>query len=121
MGYNALFLIQNFGFMCWTIFLGPLAYIAAPVVVCVCKGQFAFLKTKANQFMFFNYWIGFFNETFLFLAVCAGLNFWYFKFSNAGEGFNSLLALLFALILASYPFFVGIFYTRKNNLNRIKR
>ena len=120
MGYNALFLIQNFGFMCWTIFLGPLAYIAAPIVVCICKGQFAYLKVKANRFMFFNYWIGFFNETFLFLAVCSGLNLWYFKFGTFGEAFNSLLALLFATVLIVYPIFVGVFFTLKKNFDRVK-
>ena len=111
MGYSTLFLIQNFGTLCWTIFLGPLAYIAAPIVVCVCKGEFAFLKAKANRFMFYNYWIGFFNETFLFLSVCAGLNLLYLKFGTFGEGFNSFLSLSFVGILVAYPFFVGIFYT----------
>jgi hypothetical protein len=69
--------------------------------------------------MFFNYWVGFFNETYLFLSVCAGINLFYFKWGTYGDAINSFLALLFAGILIAFPFFVGIFYNIKKNYSRI--
>ena len=69
--------------------------------------------------MFFNYWIGFFNETFLFLAVCAGLNLYYFKWNEYGDAINSLIALIFGSIITVFPFFVAIFYTLSKNYKRI--
>ena len=69
--------------------------------------------------MFFNYWIGFVNEGYLFLAMCAGLNLFYLKFSNYGDAINSLLALFFGFILIIFPVFVGTFYLRKSNYDKI--
>ena len=38
MGYNSLYIIQNFGTLCWTIFLPFVALICAYVVVFAFKG-----------------------------------------------------------------------------------
>jgi len=62
--------------------------------------------------MFFNYWVGFFNETYLFLAVCAGLNIHYLKWSLYGDVVNSCVALLFGSIIIVFPFFVATYYIR---------
>ena len=51
--------------------------------------------------MFFNDWIGLFNDTYLFLGMCATINFKYFHFDSYGNGINSALAAGFALILGA--------------------
>jgi hypothetical protein len=74
MGYNSHYIVQNFGTLCWTIFVMPLAYAAAPLVVLICRKDYKNLKLKASRLMYFDYWLGFLNETYLFLGVCVGLN-----------------------------------------------
>ena len=121
MGYQSLFIIQNFGMLCLTIFLPIFAWIFAPVVVKILKGKLAYLREKSKDLMFFNFWIGFFDETYLFLTVCSGLNLRYnFKWQTFGEAFNCLVALIFGIILVIYPFFVAIFYYIKVNYDRIE-
>lgn len=119
LGYNSHYIIQNFGTMCWTIFIAPLGWALAPLIVALCCGNYAYLKTKFNRMMFYNYWIGFSIETYFFLAMCAGINMNLFKWDNYGNGINSFLSAFFLLILTILPFFVGIFYTRKANLDKI--
>lgn len=99
--------------MCWTIFIAPIGYALAPLIVTACKGEFQYLKVRFNRLMFYNYWIGFISETYLFLAVCAGLNLFYFKWSTYGDAINSFFALFFAVMIVSFPFFVGTFYNFK--------
>lgn len=71
--------------------------------------------------MFYDFWIGFFDETYLFLMICSGLNLRYcFKWQSGGERFNSLVALVFGILLMIYPFFVSIFYNLKKNYERIE-
>lgn len=71
--------------------------------------------------MFYDAWIKFYNETFLFLAVCVGLNLKYnFVWTSYGDGLNSLLAVFFSLTLVAFLLFVPIFYSRKKNYMRIK-
>lgn len=60
--------------------------------------------------MFFNDWIGFISESFLFLGMCAALNLNYLRFNSSGNAFNSLFALIFTIILAMFPVFVAVFY-----------
>ena len=62
--------------------------------------------------MFYNYWIGFLNETCIFLAVCVALNLVCFEWHAYGEAVNSLVTLIFGLALVFFLFFVGIFYVR---------
>ena len=62
--------------------------------------------------MFFNDWIGLFNDTYLFLGMCATINFKYFHFDSYGNGINSALAAGFALILGAGPIIFGWFYRR---------
>lgn len=65
--------------------------------------------------MFWNYWVGFLNETYLFLAVCSLLNYKYYAFDSFGNATNSLVSGFFGIVLASFPFFVGYFYTTPKN------
>ena len=60
--------------------------------------------------MFFNDWIAFFSDAYLFLGMCATLNFKYFHFDSYGNGINSTLAITFASIIVVLPLFVGLFY-----------
>ena len=69
--------------------------------------------------MFYNNWIQFFYETYLFLGVCAALNFSYFKFDSDGNSINSLLALFFGLIIVVFPFFVIVHYNLPKNKKKI--
>jgi dolichyl-phosphate-mannose--protein O-mannosyl transferase len=105
--------------MCWTIFIAPIGYALAPLIVSACKGEYAFLKIRFNRLMFYNYWIGFISETYLFLAVCAGLNILNLQWSSYGEAINSLLALFFGMIVVVFPFFTALFYSSKRNYERI--
>jgi hypothetical protein len=59
------------------------------------------------------------HETYLFLAVCAGLNLLYFNWGNYGDAINSFLAIFFGVLIVAYPFFVAIFYRVERNYERI--
>ena len=63
--------------------------------------------------MFFNGWIKFTSETYLFLAVCVCLNLNYLVWGSTGDAFNSLCTIFFALVLIAFPIFVAIFYPSK--------
>lgn len=60
--------------------------------------------------MFFNKWIGFFNETYLFLGCCAALNTHYFYFNTAGNAFNSIVTIIFGSGILLFPLFMATFY-----------
>jgi hypothetical protein len=119
MGYNALFVIQNFGTLCWTLFLMPLAYASAPLLVALYKKKFANLRLKASRLMYFDYWLGFMNETYLFLAVCVGLNLLNTSWTTYGEGLNTALAYFFGSLIVATPFFAAVFYTLPSNYKKI--
>ena len=115
LGYNALYIIQNFGTLCWTIFIAPVGWAVAPIIVHLLNGEFAHLKTKFSRMMFYNYWIGFINEAYLFLAVCAGLNLFNFRWSTYGDAINTFLALFCGSVIICFPVFVGVFYSIQSN------
>ena len=70
--------------------------------------------------MFYDGWIKFFDETYLFLAVCVGLNCYYFRWDSFGNSFNSLFTLILGFFLLAYPFFIAIFYNLKRSLQLIQ-
>jgi len=70
--------------------------------------------------MFWNNWIQFYNETYLFLGVCAALNYYYFRFDSYGNIINSVCAGMFGSIIIVFPFFVIVFYNLKQNYQKIK-
>jgi len=122
MGYNALYILKNFGTLCLTLFVGPICRLALEIISRVTKLFSLWLKAKIqfwNRMMRYNYWIGFLNETYLFLTVCACLNLNYLKWNTYGDFCNSFLSLLVLGILVAYPFFVVIFYSIKSNYKRI--
>lgn len=71
--------------------------------------------------MFYDYWILFFEESFLFLAVCVGLNLKYnFVWSSFGDGINTLIACVFGLLQFIFLLFVAIFYQLDETYARIR-
>lgn len=97
----------------------PGVYALAPLLVAILRKDFANLRLKANRLMFFGYWFGFLNETYLFLAVCVALNLRYLTFQSYGEIINSTLSIFFGLLIAGLPFFTAIFYLIPSNKIKI--
>jgi hypothetical protein len=120
MGYNALYIVKNFGTLCLTIFFGPLAWIACYFLAKLRFKRLLKWKANWNYMMRFNYWISLVNETFMFLAVCCGLNlFFYCRWDAIGNVVNSTMAIICSVAILLFPFFVAIWYSRVNNLERI--
>lgn len=70
--------------------------------------------------MRFNYWIALISETYMFLAVCCGLNlFFYCKWDTTGNLVNSLMAVICTAALAVFPFFVATWYSKETNYQLI--
>jgi hypothetical protein len=93
----------------------------SPLIVAISMGSLAHLKQTLNRLMFWNNWLHFFNETYLFLGVCAALNYYYFEFNNYGNTINSVCALFFGSILIIFPFFVIVFYNLPKNYKKISK
>ena len=70
--------------------------------------------------MFWNNWIQFYNETYLFLGVCVALNLYYFRFDSFGNAVNSLSAAILGTMIILFPFFVIVFYNLPKNYKKIK-
>jgi hypothetical protein len=71
--------------------------------------------------MFWNSWIKFLNETYLFLGVCVALNLgWFFKFDTFGNALNSLISVFFGSLLLIFPFFIPAFYGASKFARKIK-
>ena len=120
MGYNALYIIKNFGTLCWTIFLGPLAWALFYLLAILSPTKFEHHKIKWNKRMGFNYWIALINETYMFLAVCCALNlFFNFRWNTVGDTINSLVALFFSSAIVLFPCFVAIWYNLPWSYDRI--
>jgi hypothetical protein len=117
MGYNSLYFIQNVGSLCFTIFAVPLSWI--------CLSFFHYLSSyllfgrwlqKSRDLMFYNSWISFVSENYLFFSVCAALNVYYFRWDTPGNFLNSLLTVIVGTVLGLYLLFLPCFYLRSNNL-----
>lgn len=66
--------------------------------------------------MFYNSWISFVSENYLFLSVCAALNVYYFRWDTLGNVLNSLLTVIVGTVLGLYLLFLPCFYLRSKNL-----
>jgi len=71
--------------------------------------------------MFFNSWIAFLSEAYLFLAVCAGLNIYYLRWNSYGETINSALSITIAVLLLIFPFYTILFYAQAKNYKLIEQ
>jgi len=69
--------------------------------------------------MFYDSWIAFFSETYLFLAVCAGLNINYLSWNDYGEIVNSIISIIISTILLCLPVFTFVFYSKTSNYDKI--
>ncbi len=119
MGYNSLYLIQNFGTMCWTVLIAPLCWVTSLVIDVASKGRFKHFRQKYNRLMFYDYWLVFLSESYIFLSVCVCLNLRYLRWYNFGDAVNSLLTIVTGFFIVAFPIFVAIFYSLKRNLERI--
>jgi len=127
MGYGSLYIVQNFGMLCFTIFT-PFAYrLVALVIIFIgkysyLKLDFSYLNVRARNWLQYDFWMSFFDETYLFLLICSGLNLKnYFEWQKFGDGANTFIALFFGLVLLVFPMFVLIFYSKKKNYELIKK
>ncbi len=117
MGYNALYMIQNFGALCPTILILPVLWFSILLLYfCVSKQRFGAVWNKINNMMFFNYWIGFINETYIFLGVCASLNaIYYNRFDTTGNVLFTVLSILICAVILLFPVYIKIFFSLKRN------
>ena len=120
MGYGSLYIVQNLGMLCLTIF-APFAYrlVAAPVIIFIGKYSilrldYSSLNVRARNWLQYDFWISFLEETYLFLLICSGLNLKNnFEWQKFGDGANTFIALFFGVVLLVFPIFVWIFYSKK--------
>ena len=113
MGYSALYIIKNFGTLCWTIFVGPVLYLIYKTLFFFFGEKFEEGKIRMEKSMRFNYWIALIDETYLFLAVCCGLNLVYsFRWATAGDAINSLVAICFSAALVVFTVFFATWYPK---------
>jgi hypothetical protein len=71
--------------------------------------------------MFFNYWIGFIYETYIFFGVCASLNaIYYNRFDTTGNAFITLLSILICAVIVLFPVYIKIFFSLKRNYSLIE-
>ncbi len=104
--------------LCFTILVTPVIYLA----VCLINLKFpdaANWKLAWNRQMFFGTWIKLVNETYLFLGLCAILNCRYLSFDTYGDVFNSLCAIICAVVINLFPFFVIVFYNIYKNYEKV--
>ena len=70
--------------------------------------------------MRYNYWIELLSSTYIFLAVCCGLNlFSYFKFDSFGNSLNTLFAIFLSAAILIFPIFVAIWLSLPKNYTKI--
>jgi hypothetical protein len=135
MGYNALYIVKNFGTLCWTAFVGPVVWLAYQLLArliqvrvnsnwirftTLSKSRFEAAKLKWNKRMLFNYWIGLLNQTYIFLTACCCLNlYYYWKWDTFGDLVNSLISVIIGVVLVSFPIFVAIWYNIPKNYDQI--
>ena len=128
MGYGSLYIVQNFGLLCMTVFSPIVARVLASLMILIAKERKCLnrvdlysIKDKTQKWLKYSFWISFLDETYLFLAICSSLNLRnYFKLNQAGDATNSLLALCVGLLIIIFPVFVSIFYSLEQNYSRIR-
>jgi hypothetical protein len=81
MGYFSLYIVQNFGMMCITLYMPVIARVLTIIIVFLLSGwtkifniDLTQIKVKSAQWLQYGFWISFLDETYLFLLVCVSLN-----------------------------------------------
>ncbi len=70
--------------------------------------------------MKFNYWITLISETYMFLAVCSGLNlFFYCRWDSIGDSVNSVMAIVCSSLILLMPFFVLTWFSYPKNYIKV--
>jgi hypothetical protein len=49
MGYNSLYIIQNFGTLCWLVFVTPVIWMTTTLIVAIFKGELKNIKVMVNR------------------------------------------------------------------------
>jgi hypothetical protein len=120
MGYNALYIIKNFGTLCLTIFAGPAMFLVYQGLAKLKADRFQAGKIWWEKGMKFNYWITLISETYMFLAVCSGLNlFFYCRWDSIGDSVNSVMAIVCSSLILLMPFFVLIWFSYPKNYIKV--
>jgi hypothetical protein len=112
-----------------TLFMPVIARVLTSIIVFLMSGwteifciDLTQIKVKSAQWLQYGFWISFLDETYLFLLVCVSLNLReYFYWKLVGDAFNSLLALMFGILVVIFPIFVAIFYSYKPNYEKIEK
>ncbi len=115
MGYGSKYIVQNLGTLCFTIFAVPLFWFSFLILNCFSKKRFGRLFKKSRDLMFYNSWIAFFNENYMFLCACAAINFNYLLWNTPGNAFNSLLTLFVGTVLFAFLTFLPWFYLKRKS------
>ncbi len=83
MGYGSLYIVQNFGMMCITLFMPFFARVLTSIILFLLSGwtkifyiDLTQIKVKSARWLQYGFWISFLDETYLFLLVCVSLNLW---------------------------------------------
>ena len=118
LGYGSFYLVQNFGTLCFTVFLTPLLYLTSRILAFPIK-KLVRLSNYYHRKMFFDFWLKFLQEAYLFLGICVSLNFNYFYFNKIGNSFNSTLSTILAVVLILFPFGMLAFYSLSKNKEKI--
>lgn len=102
-----------------TITISLILQLITPIISRIFQGKLFFFIEKLKNFRFTNYWLGFFNETYLFMSICTAINFGLFSFYNFANAVNSIFTFVFAFLLVCFTIFVGVFYSRNENIEKI--
>lgn len=78
-----------------------------------------FISDYYYRKMFFDFWLKFMQENYLFLGVCVALNLNYLYFNSIGNQTNSILSLIIAVSLLLFPLLLYTFYNLPDNLTKI--
>lgn len=108
--------------MCVTVLVTPFIWIFLKATNKFFDGKLDYHIRLYDRQIFFNYWILFLNETFLFLGVCVAINInSYLYFNSFGNAVNSLLSIFLATTLILFPFFFICFYSNKSVYELIEK
>ncbi len=123
LSYDSLYPTRNLGFNCIWYIVFPAGFI----LIWLLRKVLSKLKFECEENslrIFFdkfltNGLIQFFNSTYLITCMSFFLSISYTKFDTTVNVVNALFSIVLALVIISFPIFVGVFYTK--NFKKIIR
>jgi hypothetical protein len=119
MGYGSFYIILNFGTLCWLVLVTPFIWLISIILKVFDPTYFENVIRRSSQLMFWNGWIRFLDENYLFLGVCCAINLHYLRFDSFGNMLNSLVTVIVTGLCLLFPIFVGLFYSRGSVMSQI--